>query len=60
MVNIILLFDKEKKKKKRSGVNSPFQIQPQILYWIEVWALPQPLHNNHLVVCKPFHSSLAD
>lgn len=37
-----------------SGVNSPFQVQPQTLYWTEVQALTWPLQNIHPVVLKPF------
>ena len=37
-----------------SGANSPFQVRPQILYWIEAWALTWPLQKIHLVVFKRF------
>lgn len=37
-----------------SGTNSPFQVRPQILYWIEAWALTWPLQKIHLVVFKRF------
>ena len=37
-----------------SGMNSSFQVQPQIPNWIEIWALTWPLQNMHLVVFEPF------
>ena len=36
-----------------SSVKSPFQVQLQILYWIEIWALTRPLQNIHIIVFKP-------
>lgn len=40
-----------------SGVNSFFQVQPQILNWIEIWALTWSLQNIHFVVLEPFMCS---
>lgn len=38
-----------------SGVNSPLQIQPQVLNWTEVWALTRPLQNIQLVIDEASH-----
>ena len=42
-----------------SGINSAFQVQPQILYWTVVWALTRPLQNIHLVIFNPFLCSFS-
>lgn len=42
-----------------SAVNNPIQVQPQIIYQNDVWALTGPLQTTHPVLFKPFWVALA-